>query len=176
MAPDVAADIASSESLSFAGLVCIQDQHPPNQLRKSLPIPLPKQAAKMQKYEPEFEFGCSKSSSTIGSLINDFSADKSFSDVQVLPQVKVQADQSQVLKHIDLETMLSPIQSHRRRSDVKQSKFRNSSRKQITEVKKKTNEKRTSRQSFSQRFFQSFATPCRDCRAVQPEPSMKEHA
>ncbi|CAA2954203.1 Hypothetical predicted protein [Olea europaea subsp. europaea] len=175
MAPDVAADIASSESLSFAGLVCIQDQHPPNQLTKSLPLPLPIPAAKMQNNEPEFEFGRSKSSSKLGNLINDFSTDKSFSDSQVLPQVKVHANQSQVSNRVDLEAMLSPIQSHRR-SDVNQSKFRNSNKKQIMEVKYKTNEKCPSRQSFSQRFFQSFATPCRDCRVVRPAPSMKEPA
>ncbi|CAA2983950.1 Hypothetical predicted protein [Olea europaea subsp. europaea] len=157
MAQDVNADIASSESLSFTGLVCIQDQDPQNQLRKSFLIP----DAKMLKNEHEFEFRRNKSSTTIGSLINEFSADKSFSDGQ--------ANQSQVTKHIDLEAMLSPIQSHRRRSDVNQSEFRNSNRKQITEVNKETNEKRN---SFSQRFFQSLVSPCRDCCAVQPAPSM----
>lgn len=46
MSPDVAADVASSDSLSFAGLVCIHDQY-------SNPV---KEGAKVKKHEPKFEF------------------------------------------------------------------------------------------------------------------------
>lgn len=43
MSPDVAANVASNESLSFAGLVCIHDQH-------SNPV---KEGAKVKKHEPK---------------------------------------------------------------------------------------------------------------------------
>ncbi|KAG8385527.1 hypothetical protein BUALT_Bualt03G0054500 [Buddleja alternifolia] len=154
MCPDVTADIASSESLSFAGLICIsQSDH-------SLPTTLAKECPKLQKQEPEFEFSSSKTNSTINSPKNNFQADNKLFSIPHLGTT-ISSNQHQVSKQNGLK-------------DLKQSDLRSSNRKQNFEVKRRANEKPTARKSFGQRLFSSFATPCRDCRTIEATASVKQ--
>ncbi|KZV53229.1 hypothetical protein F511_21486 [Dorcoceras hygrometricum] len=105
MSPDSTAEVASSESLSFAGLVCIQDQ-------LSNPV---KQSYKVKEQEPEFEF----------------SSTGLFPSGQHLPHeaAAVLSNQTRALKPVELEDFLSPpIKGNRRRAE-----HRNKRRKSFTQ-------------------------------------------
>lgn len=143
----MAADFASSESLSFAGLVCIQDQ---------------REAPQVQKQDHEFEFSCSNIPvSIIGNPNKNLSADKLYSNSQTAPS-KHQAPQK-----TGLGDLLSEIPAHRKRSDTKL----------ISQVKKTATQKSSAeRKSFGQKLFSSFSRPCRTCRSLEPTPRIKQHA
>ncbi|KAH6773684.1 hypothetical protein C2S51_012088 [Perilla frutescens var. frutescens] len=156
--PDVAADSPSSESLSFAGLICVQDK---------------KGSTKVQKEDLEFESNRSNASSKTGSPNKTFPADKLISNDHLATTIYTSPHQAS--KQIPLENFLQ-IPGNRRESDMKQTKHKCNSRKQISQVKRITNEKHTAgERSFGQKLFSSFATPCRDCRSSQPTPSIKQH-
>lgn len=156
MLPDVAADSPSSESLSFAGLVCKQD-------KKEIP--------KVQKEDLEFEFSCSNVGSTNGSS-NNSSDGKLISNRHLASTC---ASQHQGSKRIPLENFLQ-IPGKRRESDLKQTNHRSAIGKPFSQDKGRTYEKgSTGGKSFSQKLFSSFATPCRDCRSSQPTPSINQH-
>ncbi|KAK4439967.1 hypothetical protein Salat_0331600 [Sesamum alatum] len=165
----VSADFTSSDSLSFSGLVCIQDQQstcPPAHL---LPTTLGKGSPGMHQPEQGFEFSCSTASSIIGSP-NNFPAEKKLPDGQ--PAAKNCSYPNQVPKQIGLAELLSPIPDHRRTTNV-----RSSNRMQNSEVKRTAKEKRTAgRKSIGQKIFSSFATPCRDCRTIEPNPRVNTNA
>lgn len=105
MSPDLPADVASSESLSFAGLVCIQDQC-------SNPV---KEVAKLKKQEPEFEFKymaqCPNERYEEGEGL--------FPNGQHLsPEATaVLSNQPRVVKRMELEDFLSPTEGNRRRAE-----------------------------------------------------------
>ncbi|PIN07389.1 hypothetical protein CDL12_20036 [Handroanthus impetiginosus] len=161
ISPNVAVDFTSSESLSFSGLVCVQDQHLECRTEHFLSTTVQKEGPKVHIQGPEFEF----SRSIIGNTSNKRSDDKT----------TISSYQHQVPKEISSEDFSSSIPGHKKRSDMKQSNIRSSSRKQVPEVKKRTNEKRPARRKgFSQELFSSFVKPCRDCRASEPTTCMKQ--
>lgn len=145
MFPNVAADSASSESLSFACLVT-----PPHDQ---------KQSSKVEKKEDlEFEFSRSNPATP-----NNCSADKSTTNGGSLHQAS---------KQIPLVSFLH-VPSNRTESDTKK-QIDHQSTKEVSQVKRQTHEKRSTREkSFGRKLF-SFATPCRDCRASQTVPSIKQ--
>lgn len=112
MSPVVCADFTSSDSLSFTGLVCIQDQHSIRPSEHLLPTTRGKGSPGMRQQEQEFEFSRSNASSIIGSP-NHFPAGKKLPDGQLAA-------------------------------------------------------KTAGRKSLGQKLFSSFATPCRDCRTLEP--------
>ncbi|KAL8032572.1 hypothetical protein ABFS82_13G104800 [Erythranthe guttata] len=147
MFPNMAADFASSESLSFAGLVCIQEQK--------------KEHPKMQKQETDFEFRGSN-------LNNNLSPDKLHSNGRISTYQHQPAPNK-----IILENLLTDIPSRKKRSDIKQqSKHKSNSRETNSQVKRRASGKKKSK-SFSQKLL-SFTTPCRDCRSLEPTPRVKE--
>lgn len=157
MFPDVAADSPSSESLSFAGLVCKQDK---------------KEISKVQKEDLEFEFSSSNVGSTNGSSNNNSSDGRLISNRNLASTC---ASQHQGSKHIPLENFLQPP-GNRRGSDLKQTNHGSATGKPFSQGKRRTHEKGSAGgKSFSQKLFSSFATPCRDCRSSQPTPSIKQH-
>lgn len=145
MFPDVAADSASSESLSFACLVSTQQDQ--------------KQSSRVEKADLEFEFSRSNAGTP-----NNNSTDKSATKCASLHQAS---------KQIPLVSFLQ-VPGNRTETDMKK-QTNHQSTKQVSQVKRRTHEKHSAREkSFSQKLF-SFATPCRDCRASQPVPSIKQH-
>lgn len=59
MPSDIVADVSSADILSFAGLVCIQDQYSKSQQGHDKPPPQKPKATKIQKQDPDFEFSYS---------------------------------------------------------------------------------------------------------------------
>ncbi|KAG6419170.1 hypothetical protein SASPL_121382 [Salvia splendens] len=147
----VAADFPSSESLSFAGLISSKEK---------------------KEDQEEFQFSCSN----VGSMIvspNNCSPGKSISNYQQATTIR--SSRHRASKRVPLESFLQ-IPRNRRESDVKQPNHQSSSRKQVSQAKRRANEKQSAGdKSFSLKLLSSFATPCRDCRSSQPTQSIKQH-
>ncbi|KAG6416606.1 hypothetical protein SASPL_124039 [Salvia splendens] len=140
MFPDVAADFPSSESISFAGLI----------------------SSKEKKEDQEVEFSRSNAGSTNVSP-NNCSPGKSISNYQQATTIR--SSRHRASKKVPLESFLKIPRSRR---DVKQPNQQSSSRKQVSQAKRRANEKQSAGdKSFSQKLFSSFATPCRDCRSTE---------
>ncbi|KAA8515227.1 hypothetical protein F0562_018543 [Nyssa sinensis] len=171
MCLDVAADMGSADSLSFAGLVCVQDQHLKSQPRHVLPLPPGKNATRIQIQDPEFELGQSTPGSTANSPDKNSLADLLFSNGQLLPQgVPFQSNHSPVSKHVSFTDSSPTTRSSSKRSSDNESGPNKASRNQTNK------DRTTASQSFGQKIFRSFATPCRNCRALEPSPSLKVHS
>lgn len=146
MSLDVAADVTSVNSLSFAGMVCIQNQHVMPQMKHVHPL------AHDNKASSEFEFGFA---------IPENVYSPNISTGQLQKQANVLApNQPKAGK-----------QRNNGRSDIKEPSQDRCTRKANTRVKNGTDEKQT---STKKKIFKSFATPCRDCRAIEPTTSIKE--
>uniref|UniRef100_A0A5B7AJM2 Uncharacterized protein n=1 Tax=Davidia involucrata TaxID=16924 RepID=A0A5B7AJM2_DAVIN len=178
MSLDVAADIGSADSLSFAGLVCVHDQHLKSRSGHALSLAPDNNATRIQKQDPEFEFGQSTPGSTASSPNKDSPADLLFSNGQLLPQaVPFQSNHSPVPRHVSFKDSPPPTRSSSsRRSSDNESGLNKASRKPNSEMRNQANKERTTAsQWFGQKIFRSFANPCRNCRALEPSPSMKVH-
>ncbi|GFS46345.1 hypothetical protein Acr_00g0101620 [Actinidia rufa] len=174
---DAAADISSADSLSFQGLVCVQDQNPKRpQIGCVLPLPPP-------KYNPDFVFGHSTPDSTAGNPNKICSADLLFSNGQLLPQaIQSDSNQSQVPGHVNSKDSL-PITRRSRsnsssnscmRSNDNEFSFSKATKKPNDDVRNQANKNRDNgNRSFSQKIFKSLAAPCRGCHAIEPSRSMK---
>uniref|UniRef100_A0A5B7AJ65 Uncharacterized protein n=1 Tax=Davidia involucrata TaxID=16924 RepID=A0A5B7AJ65_DAVIN len=175
MSLDVAADISSGDSLSFAGFVCINDQHLKSQSGQAV-LPPTKNAPGIQKQDPEFEFGHATLGSTANGPNKDSPADL-FSNGQLLPQaLPFQLKHSQVSRHVTFKDLSPPTHSSSRRSSNNESGLNKAAREPNSEVRNQANKKRAdASQWFGQKIFRSFANPCRNCRALEPSPSMKVH-
>lgn len=163
MPVDATADSASSDSLSFASLVCIQGQQSMPRASKDDP--------KVQKQEPEFEFSCSNLDSG-----NRIPSNKLILNGQQAT-TRITAHQSQVPKQIDLGDLLShksPILGDTRTSDMKQTHL-GSSRQSYGSKRKTTNET-GGKKSFSEKLLLSLVKPCRDCRTSNPRPITEQQA
>ncbi|WRX26385.1 hypothetical protein QQP08_018872 [Theobroma cacao] len=159
---DVAADSSSLNSLSFSGLVCIQDQQsksPPNR------------AYQNNKDDQEFEFV----SGTSPHNLKNSHPDMVISDSHLLPlEFLLKSGQSQAAKKPGNKQLRPaspgsskmPIGNHANHSKDSH----RSNRKVINQVKKGST---SSRSWFGQKLFQSFVSPCRECHAVRP--TMKAH-
>ncbi|GMP72401.1 hypothetical protein CsSME_00030455 [Camellia sinensis var. sinensis] len=144
---DVAADICSADSLSFAGLICTQDQHSKPQTGHVLPLP-------PAKHDPEFAFSHSSTpppSSPIGSPSKISIADLLFSK-DSLPPIPRSSNNS-------------------RKSSGNELGINKAAKNPNTLVKKQANNR-----SFGLKIFKSFGTPCRSCSALEPSRSMKVQA
>lgn len=154
MSLDVLADNASTDSLSFAGLVCIQDQQ-----RQVLPLPPSKSPTRIQKPNQDFEFGSTPPRSTTNSPAHVL-----FPNGPISPKaVPLESNQSQVV----LAKFI--MQDYTRNEVIQKNKL---SKKTKNEVRNNGNEKC----SGGNNWFQSFAIPCRNCRAIEPSSTVKEDA
>ncbi|KAL3519790.1 hypothetical protein ACH5RR_017939 [Cinchona calisaya] len=159
MSMDVAADVTSLNSLSFAGMVCIQNQHLMPREEHVHPVD------HAEKASSEFEFD-------LAIPKKHYSAD--ISNGQLLKQTILHpANQSQTGKKTRSKSVMWQDQINHGRSDITESSRDRCIRKSNTKVKIGADKKRTS-SGFSQKIFKSFATPCRDCRVLQPTPPIKE--
>lgn len=118
MFPDVAADFPSTESLSFAGLVCKQD--------------MVKETTRVQKEDLEFDFSISIAGSTNGSSYNNSSAGELISNAHLVTTTRVS-------QQIPLEHFLQ-FPGNRRGSDMKQKNHERAGGKQFSQVKRRTYE------------------------------------
>lgn len=161
---DAAAENASADSLSFAGLVCIEDQQSKSQnIHLSIPPPTNNSANSQKSEHIDFEFSSTVSGSIgpVNAMNNNSLPDVSFSNGQLVAQA------------IPLQTSQSQANSSRCNNKT----ANESAKKTNTQVRNKANKQgATVSQWFGQKIIRSFATPCRNCRAIQPSPSMKGEA
>ncbi|KAF3451447.1 hypothetical protein FNV43_RR07542 [Rhamnella rubrinervis] len=156
MSVDVAADSASLDSLSFAGLVCIQDQQ-----RKSPPTN--NTAKQIHKQDPEFEFSRSRPQSTTSSPTKSPPTDLFISNGQLLPQsYPPQPKKHQVINQQHGRGLVPSTHPHCERSSGTKVSDR-----QYQEQRKQVKEKHAApKSSFGWELFKSFVSPCRKCQAA----------
>ena len=154
---DVAAETVSTDSLSFAGLICIEERSYESPKVHASPA---KNSAR-GKGDPDFEFNSVIDKSVENASNNKSLADVLFSNGHLVPQ----ANQSQT----NSKNSSRPSRSSKKIGGNKVGE---------TETAKKTDTNRGNKNhtTGSRWFGQIIAMPCRDCRAVQPSPSMKEQS
>lgn len=163
---DVAADSSSpdSDSLSFAGLVCIQDQQSKSSTER---------VYLNNKDDQEFEFVSGTPSTSPHSLKKNCHPDmiipNSHLPLKFLLK-SAQATNKPCYKQSGASSLGSsrntPIDNHADHTKV--------SHKSNQEGKNQVRKNQTAtRPSFGQKLFQSFVSPCRECRAVKP--TVKAH-
>ncbi|KAJ7968591.1 Zinc finger, RING/FYVE/PHD-type [Quillaja saponaria] len=165
---DVAADSRSLDSLSFSGFLSSQDQQPKP--------PSNNQFSEINKQDSEFEFGDSRGrpNSIAADPIKRSPADLLISNYQIQPQAPIhQPEQSPLTNNTtSLGTLLSPHSS--KRSSYSKEEGQKDCNKPHHKMSKEVNKECTAPRSwFGQKVFQSFVSPCRECRAV--EPTAKGH-
>ncbi|XVF25769.1 hypothetical protein REPUB_Repub13aG0242100 [Reevesia pubescens] len=159
---DVAADGSSLDSLSFAGLVCIQDQ------KSKSPID---RAYQNNKDDQEFEFVSGTPGTSSHCLKKNSHPDMIISNSHLLPlEFLLKPPQSQATNKPGykqerppfLGSSRMPIDNHVNHTKVS----RESNQEAKNQVKKNT----ASRSSFGQKLFQFqyFVSPCKECHAVTP--------
>ncbi|KAI5657134.1 hypothetical protein M9H77_25927 [Catharanthus roseus] len=166
---DASADATSGESLSFTGLVCIQDQHltTPKDYAQLLPL--------ARKASQEFEFRHATTASTTAVLGNNYSAQKMFANGHLQPHaVPICSDKSRTVKQTSSKRAMQSAQCEISISEIKSTSDK-CTRKSNTKVRNRIDQIHTSRgKGFGQKIFKSFATPCRDCRTIEPTPLTRE--
>lgn len=147
---DVAADKSSTDSFSFAGLVCIQDQQ-----AKSLQC---NKANRIHKQSTEFEFSTVEES-FVCDPIKHSPADLLISNGQIVPQpIKLQPTQHTVSKQ------------QRRKASVRATSTSGTqaSAKPYPEHTNQDKEHAVQSSWFGQKLFKSFFFPCKETQAVKP--------
>ncbi|CAK9184183.1 unnamed protein product [Ilex paraguariensis] len=141
-----------------------------------LPLPPIRHVSRIQKEDPECEFGHGPPGSLADSLNKNSKADAVFSGGHLLQQgVLFRSNQSQVFGHINSKNLLPSAHGTSRRTSDNELALSRSAKKPNTEMRTKANkEGATGSQWFGQKIFRSLTHPCRDCRAIQPTHSMKE--
>lgn len=147
---DVAADKGSADSLSFAGLICIQDQQ-----SKSTPIISTNQ---IKEDDPEFEFSHTRPHLTATDPIKYSPPDLLISNGRNESCVVTQSSRGSL-----------PTTRGRSRRPGDNTGGMRVTFKPNHEVKIQANKERTAASSgFGRKLFQSFVSPCRQCRAITP--------
>lgn len=155
---DAAAENSSAESLSFAGLVCIQDQQ-----SQSPNI----SAKKINKQDPEFEFGRTRPDLNATDPIKYFPADLLISDDKIQPEAfLLQSKRSHLITQSSQDS-LPATRSSSRRSSANTSGMKVSDKPNHM-VNNQENRHTAERSSFGRRLFQTFLSPCRQCHAITP--------
>lgn len=167
---DAAADNSSAESLSFAGLVCIQDQQ-----SQSPNI----SANRIHKQDPEFEFGRTRPDLNATDPIKYFPADLLISDDKIQPEAfLLQSKRSHLITQSSQDVLLAQDSLPATRSSSRRSSANTSGMKVSDKpnhmVNNHENRHTAERPSFGRKIFQTFLSPCRQCRAITP--TVKAHA
>ena len=166
---DAAAENSSAESLSFAGLVCIQDQQ-----SQSPNI----SAKKINKQDPEFEFGRTRPDLNATDPIKYFPADLLISDDKIQPEAfLLQSKRSYLITQSSQDLLLAQdslpaTHSSSRRSNANTSGMKVSDKPNHM-VNNQENRHTAERSSFGRKLFQTFLSPCRQCHAITP--TVKAH-
>ncbi|XVF87448.1 hypothetical protein PTKIN_Ptkin18bG0120800 [Pterospermum kingtungense] len=154
---DIAADSSSLDSLSFSGLVCIQDQ----QSSKS-----PTKRPYHHNDDQEFEF---VSSTSLHSLNKNPHPDMIISNSHLLPLEFLLKKSTQ--SHAGYKQSRPPsLGSSKTPIDSRANNHTKASEKSNQEANGQVKTKQTASRSW----FQSFVSPCRECRAESP--TVKAHA
>lgn len=166
---DAAADNSSAESLSFAGLVCIQDQQ-----SQSPNI----SANQINKQDPEFEFGRTRPDLNATDPIKYFPADLLISDDKIQPEAfLLQSKRSHLITQSSQDLLLAQDSLPATRSSSRRSSANTSGMKVSDKpnhmVNNQENRHTAERSSFGRRLFQTFLSPCRQCHAITP--TVKAH-
>ncbi|KAK7837904.1 hypothetical protein CFP56_020598 [Quercus suber] len=161
---DAAADNSWAESLSFAGLVCIQDQQ-----SQSLNI----SANRINKQDPEFEFGRTRPDLNATDPIKYFPADLLISDDKIQPEAfLLQSKRSHLITQSSQDFLLAQDSLPATHSSSRRSSA-NTSGMKVSEnpnhmVNNQENRHTAERLSFGRKLFQTFLSPWRQCHAITP--------
>ncbi|KAJ4703516.1 hypothetical protein OWV82_023412 [Melia azedarach] len=142
---DAIAENKSTDSLSFADLVCIKDQ-------QSNPLP----TRQLNKQDPEFEFSPATPKSTTHNLNTNSPTDVLMSNSQL--QRHALLSQSEHSESKNQPTAESHNPHCVKGSQKGNHKVRNQAKKEST----------AKGSWFGRKLFQSFVSPCRECHARQP--------
>lgn len=168
---DVAAETVSTDSLSFAALICIQEKS--YESPKVHASPPTKNDARRGKQDLDFEFN-SVIDKSIDNAKNSL-ADVLFSNAHVVPQAnQSQTNESGGLDHVNSKQSSRPPRGSKKIAGGNKIGVTESAKK--TDTNKANKQHTTAGQWFGQKIIKSIASPCRDCRAIQPSPSMKEQS
>lgn len=165
---DAAAETVSTDSLSFAGLIRIEEKSYESPKVHASPT---KKDARRGKEDLDFEFN-----SVIDKSIDNVSNKNSLADVlfangHLVPQAnQSQTNESGELEHVNSKQSSRPPRSSKKIAGGKKLGATESA------TNKANKQSTTAGQWFGQKIIKSIATPCRDCRAIQPSPSIKEQS
>lgn len=166
---DAAPDNSSAESLSFAGLVCIQDQQ-----SQSPNI----NANWINKQDPEFEYGRTRPDLNATDPIKYFPADLLMSDDKIQPEAfLLQSKRSHLITQSSQDLLLAQDSLPATRSSSRRSSDNRSCMKVSDKpnhmVNNQENKHTAERSSFGRKLFQTFLSPCKQCRSITP--TVKAH-
>lgn len=153
---DVAADNSSLDSLSFAGLACIQDQQtklPPNNA----------------KHDREFKFSPPTPDKTALDQLSHTPADILISNGQLLPHTLLfQAQQSQIASHTYSRGSPQETQKNSKNFNKKNEGCTEDIRKANRGTNEQATKEYTSSSSWIGRKMHCVIFPCRECHATNP--------
>ncbi|KAK3431382.1 hypothetical protein EUGRSUZ_E03256 [Eucalyptus grandis] len=153
---NVAADNSSLDSLSFAGLVCIQDQQmklPPNNA----------------KHDREFKFNPPTPDKTAPDQLSQSPADILISNGQLLPHTLLfQAQQSQIASRTYSRESPQETQKNNKDFDKKNKGYTEDIHKADLGIKDQATKEYTSSSSRIGRRMRCVIFPCRECHATNP--------
>lgn len=156
---DVAPDNNSSESLSFAGLVCIQDQ--------KLKSP-PTNNHRICEQDGEFAFSQTRQGPTVTDRSTYTPADLLISNGKLIPQAFVFQPKQRPKHNHPHQRGSSPATSIAGNRSVAKTGVQEVHDKQKQHRNQVHEENSTSRSGFGWKLFKSFASPCRECKAAKP--------
>ncbi|KAF8039863.1 hypothetical protein BT93_B2160 [Corymbia citriodora subsp. variegata] len=153
---DVAADNSSLDSLSFAGLVCIQDQQtklPPNNA----------------KHDREFKFSPPTPDKATPDQLSHSPADILISNGQLLPHTLLfQAQQSQIASRTYSRGSPQETQMNNKNFDKKNKGCTEDIHKTNRGINDQATKESTSPSSWIGRKMHCVIFPCRECHATNP--------
>ncbi|KAI3434109.1 uncharacterized protein J3R85_006909, partial [Psidium guajava] len=153
---DVEADKSSLDSLSFAGLVCIQDQQ----------TKLPSNNA---KHDREFKFSPPAPDRTAHDKLSHSPADILISNGQLLPHALLfQAQQSQIASRTYSRGSPQETQKHNKNFNKKNKGCMEDIRKANRGTKEQATKEYTSSSLSFGRKMHCVIFPCRECHAINP--------
>ncbi|KAF5742297.1 hypothetical protein HS088_TW09G00341 [Tripterygium wilfordii] len=156
---DVAADNTSCDSLSFTGLVCVQDQKPRNH---------PKHVKQSDSQDQSFEFSCSAIESLALKSNSNRLSDRLITDLQLLqqqsqPQAKQRRDSShRSSKGSTPATQMGESTNFAKGSYKPDNKIRNQAVKSTAPSS-----------GLGCKIFQSFMSPCRNVKPDVKAPALQ---
>ncbi|XP_073225223.1 uncharacterized protein [Cicer arietinum] len=157
-------DSISMDSLSFSGLVSIQDQQPK--------FPSPPNHAKhyqVNKHDPEFEFTNSKANlNSVVNLIKLTPADQLISNGQLQPQAFAFQTTPSLIPNPPGSSR--PLLANHINSEMSSRKTGSTMKyHELGKASKHTNKQSTTaRTGFGQKM-KSFLSPCKECRTIKPD-------
>ncbi|GMN50760.1 hypothetical protein TIFTF001_019919 [Ficus carica] len=153
------ADYSSPESISFAGLLCIQDQ--------KLNSP-PTHNHRIREQDQDFAFSQTRQDLTAADPSKYTPADLLISNGKLVPQALVFQPKQRPKHNQPRRKGSSPatLTASKRSGDKTDAREVSDKQKQKRNLVKEKNT--TSRSGLGWKLFKSFASPCQECKAVKP--------